>query len=87
MDEFATYGAANWNDTVQMQYPGAYDVAWNEIKDPTAESHASGIKKLVQARDRSFPVRKSGIRRTVPTNPKTYQVAANLPACSFRRSR
>ncbi|HET7238351.1 MAG TPA: hypothetical protein VFI76_04955, partial [Terrimicrobiaceae bacterium] len=82
MDEFATYGAANWNDTVQMHYPGAYDVAWNEIKDPDLpESHASAIKKLVQTRDRSFPGKEIwNTEDSVPTNPKTYQVAAaNLP--------
>ncbi len=82
MDEFATYGAANWNDTVQMHYPGAYDVAWNEIKDPDLpESHASAIKKLVQTRDGSFPGKEVwNTEDSVPTNPKTYQVAAaNLP--------
>ncbi len=74
MDEFATYGAANWNDTVQMHYP----LALNEIEDPDLpESQASAIKKLVQTRDRSFPGKEVwNTEDCVRANPKTYQVAA-----------
>ena len=77
MDEFAAHGTANWNDTVQMHYPGAY-----ETTDPNLpESHAAGIKKLVQTRDRSFPGKEVwNTEDSIPANPKTYQVAAaNLP--------
>ena len=82
MDEFATYGAANHNDSVQMHYPGAFDVAWNDITVPDLpEAHASAIAKLVQTRDKSFPGKEVwNTEDSVPANPRTPEVAAvNLP--------
>jgi hypothetical protein len=82
MDEFALYGAANANDTVQMHYPGAFNVAWDDIRVPDLpEAHASFIAKLVQTRDKSFPGKEIwNTEDTVPANPRTPEVAAaNLP--------
>ena len=82
MDDFATYGAANCNDTVQMHYPGAYAVSWANITVPDLpEAHASAITKLVQIRDKSFPGKEVwNTEDSVPANPKTPELAAvNLP--------
>jgi PA14 domain/Divergent InlB B-repeat domain len=82
MDEFASFGAANYNDTVQMHYPGAFDFAWDDIRIPDLpEAHASAITKLVQTRDKSFPGKEVwNTEDSVPANPKTADVAAaNLP--------
>ncbi len=78
MDEFASFGAADWNDTVQMHYPGAYDVPWNDITNrDLPERHASVIKRLVQTRDRSFPGKEVwNTEDSIPANPLTPQVAA-----------
>jgi hypothetical protein len=82
MDDFATYGAASYNDTVQMHYPGAFDVAWDNITVPDLpEAHASAITKLVQTRDKSFAGKQVwNTEDAIPANPKTPEVAAaNLP--------
>jgi PA14 domain/Divergent InlB B-repeat domain/Carbohydrate binding module (family 35) len=82
MDEFATYDAANCNDTVQMHYPGAFDVAWSDIRTPDLpEIRAFVVTKLVQTRDKSFPGKEVwNTEDSVPANPKTPEVAAaNLP--------
>lgn len=82
MDDFAVYGAAGFNDTVQMHYPGAFNVAWDDIRVPDLpEAHASSIGKLVQTRDKSFPGKEVwNTEDSVPANPRTPEVAAvNLP--------
>jgi NPCBM-associated, NEW3 domain of alpha-galactosidase len=82
MELFAEYGAADWNDTVQMHYPAAKVYAWDNMEFPDLpETKVPAIEKLVEIRDKSFPGKEVwNTEDTVPANPKTPEVAAaNLP--------
>ena len=82
MEEFAEYGAADSNDTVQMHYPAATVYSWDNMEFPDLpETKAPAIAKLVQIRNESFPGKEVwNTEDTVPANPKTAEItAANLP--------